>query len=394
VTLSRTQTYWLCQLGGWGAYFASQVALLPFFSSELWWGTLLSALYAATGLALTHAYRRGLRAWGWMRLPLRRLAPRMLAAALALSALTLAASAGYHELLLPLSPYGPRPLNAPRIASSAIDTTGLMLLWSVLYAGVHYLRRSRQAEIDRLHLALQMRAAKLEALELQLNPHFFFNSLNSVRALVSEDTRRAQHAITRLARLMRYALQAGRRATVPLRREMEMVRAYLDLEGIRFEERLRARVDLPAAAEAVPVPPMLLQTLTENAVKHGIAPRPDGGTVAVTVTARADGGACLRVTNPGRLTRTTRARGVGLVNTRERLRLLYGDAARLTLREDPPGTVVAEVTLPPAPKPLPGDARPRADAPPRDGETPRDGDAPPDAAPAAPRREAARPRAE
>jgi hypothetical protein len=201
---------------------------------------------------------------------------------------------------------------------------------------------------------VQAKEARLQALELQLNPHFFFNSLNNVRALIAEDPERAQTAVTQLAGLMRYALKAGQETTVPLRKELEMVRTYLDLEQVRLEDRLRYEIDAEDSALDHPVPLLLVQTLVENGIKHGVAPRPEGG--RLTVTARTEGDAlCVWVTNTGRLDPDAES-GLGLENARERLQLLFGDEATLTLEnveDDARGdgaqeapAVVAHVAIP------------------------------------------------
>jgi LytS/YehU family sensor histidine kinase len=180
-----------------------------------------------------------------------------------------------------------------------------------------------------------------------VNPHFLFNCLNSIRALVVEDPPRAQEMVTRLANMLRYTLGRELRDTAPLSAEMAIVEDYLALESVRLEERLRVRVQVAADAERVDVPRMLLPTLVENAVTHGIAVRSAGGTVDIRVRRER---ALLRieVANPGALG-DARPDSVGLANLRERLRLLYGDRAAFSLRGEAPETVVASVTMPVTP---------------------------------------------
>jgi sensor histidine kinase YesM len=119
-----------------------------------------------------------------------------------------------------------------------------------------------------------VKEAELRALKSQVNPHFIFNSLNSLRALIDEDPARARMAVTQLANLLRYSLQSGQLETVPFEDELDVVNDYLALEQVRHEERLRLRLDIAPEALQLPIPPMLLQTLVENAVKYGISPRP------------------------------------------------------------------------------------------------------------------------
>jgi two-component system sensor histidine kinase AlgZ len=217
------------------------------------------------------------------------------------------------------------------------------LYWIGLYAGVKSRLLSKEKQV-RLELAL--REAELRALEAQINPHFLFNCLNSIRGLVVEDPQKAQDMITRFATLLRYNLNHDSRHTVPLAAETEVVADYLALEKVRFEDRLRLHVAIDPAAAALPVPPMILQSLVENALKHGIARLPHGGDLQIRASAH-NGTLVLEVENTGEL-RDSRPGDtqVGLTNIRERLRILYGDRASLALRNSEDGRVVATVQIP------------------------------------------------
>ena len=159
------------------------------------------------------------------------------------------------------------------LASTWMGVVGADAAWAVFYVAATGPRRFREKEV-RLELAL--REAELRALEAQLNPHFLFNSLNSIRALVVENPPLAQDMLTRLANILRHNLHRDLMHTIPLSTELEAVGDYLALEGVRFEDRLRVSFAIDPAAAHMSIPPMLLQTLVENAVKHGIAPLPAG----------------------------------------------------------------------------------------------------------------------
>ena len=231
--------------------------------------------------------------------------------------------------------------------------------WLCVYFFRHLFDRFNRSEIERLRLAASVKEAELRALKSQVNPHFIFNSLNSLRALIDENPPRARQAVTQLANLLRYSLQSGQLETVPFEDELRVVNDYLALEQVRHEERLRLRFDIAPETLALPVPPMLLQTLVENAVKYGIATRPEGGEIAI-VARRENGVLKLQVTNPGALpepvavtaamaparTATSASTGVGLKNAANRLRLLFGERATLHLRALDPDCVVAEARIP------------------------------------------------
>jgi Putative regulator of cell autolysis len=246
------------------------------------------------------------------------------------------------------------------MTSPALGFSIFMGLWLAIYFGVHAFWNYRQAEIDRWRLQARAETARLEALKLQLNPHFFFNSLASVRSLISEAPTRARKMVGRLARLLRRTLQASGQKTVPLEEELSTTRTYLQLEKVRFEDRLDWTIDAGEAALQRQVPYMLVQTLAENAVKHGIGQRRAGGTIRVEASIGEtpvedepvedeEAPLCLRVTNPGELSEEAgaeRGSGTGLENARERLRLLFGEEASLTLAQSGPETVVATAQIP------------------------------------------------
>ena len=171
-----------------------------------------------------------------------------------------------------------------------------------------------------------------------------FNSLNAIRSLIGEDPERARDAVTRLAGLMRYATTATKSSKVPLARELETVRSYLELERVRLEDRLETTLEVDPALSDELVPPLVLQTLVENAVKHGISLRPNGGHIRVTAK-RSSRELHLEVGNSGSLRPAEEASGIGLTNLRQRLELLYGDRSRLDLHEHE-DEVIATVVLP------------------------------------------------
>jgi LytS/YehU family sensor histidine kinase len=224
-----------------------------------------------------------------------------------------------------------------------LGTTAVTVVWVVLYVGFTAKRRREEKEAE---LLLALREAELRALEAQINPHFLFNCLNSIRALVVENPPRAQDMITRLANILRHNLRNDVRPTVPLSSEVDAVSDYLALESARFDDRLRVRCSVSPDAGLIPVPSMLLQTLVENAVKHGIAPRPAGGDVAIRATLDP-GWLMVEVENTGQLADSTvDATQMGLSNTRGRLRILYGDRATLELANRDGDRVVATVRIP------------------------------------------------
>lgn len=323
IRLTRTHWYWLFQLLGWSA-----IALFVMFANGRHVrepGFLTSILLTiASGIVLSDLGHRLFNAWHWSRRPA---TWRMLAfAALVLGPLQTAGSIGINYLAI--------GKNGDLAWLHMLVTfwSGVMLAWTVCYLAALAIRRANRFEAEALRLEVLAKDAELRALQAQVNPHFFFNSLNSVRALIYENQDSAAQMIDQLATLMRYTLQSSYADTVPLREELEAVQSYLAIEKIRFEERLRVDVTIAGGMEAVRIPPMALQTLVENAVKYGVEQSATGTEIRISAS-HAQGKATIEVANQGALRTFSNSTSVGLSNARKRLVLSKGDDASLDLLE-------------------------------------------------------------
>lgn len=226
-------------------------------------------------------------------------------------------------------------------------TFTLYLIQFALYHLVQNVQRLRQKERQATELLALAREQQLAALKAQVNPHFLFNTLNSISATLRRDPEQAREMIAKLSDMMRYALEGSDRDLVSLREEIDFTRRYLDLERHRFSDRLEAQVDIDADADALdtPVPPMVLQPLVENALRHGIAPSEEGGAVTVEVATENDR-LDVRVEDTGvgpdeedPLSDSTDS--TGLATTSTRLERTFGpDAALHTAENDPTGFTV------------------------------------------------------
>jgi two-component system LytT family sensor kinase len=227
--------------------------------------------------------------------------------------------------------------------------------WAALgaYYALEYHRRARDGELRAARLEADLHQARLDALRMELNPHFLFNTLNTIAALVERgQPRPAVAMLARLGELLRATLEKGSDPEVPLERELEFLAIYLEIVGTRFSDRLRVETDVAPEIRGAMVPTLILQPLVENAVRHGIARRPGRG--RITIAAReADGSLELSVVDCAEGSATAegsadeRGAGIGLDNTRRRLAQLYGAAARLRLEPLPGGGGTAvTVSLP------------------------------------------------
>ena len=222
----------------------------------------------------------------------------------------------------------------------------MLLSWSVLYVGIKH-QRALQAERERVLKAEALaHSARLEALRYQLNPHFLFNSLNAISTLIEERRNDdASEMVARLADLLRGTLERPSVDDVPLGEELDLVRRYLDVEQVRFGERLNVDFEVEGEAMRGLVPPLLLQPLVENAIRHGITPRPEGGRLWISAK-RIDGRLQMTIDDDGPGMPAEFNAGVGLSNTRARLRLKYGGAHDLAFERSKPGGLRVRIEVP------------------------------------------------
>jgi LytS/YehU family sensor histidine kinase len=211
---------------------------------------------------------------------------------------------------------------------------------------LHFYRRSQERERRSLELSASLARARLEALKLQLQPHFLFNSLNAIAALVHKDANAADEMLGALSDLLRLTLESSGEQEMPLRRELEVVERYLAIEKVRFGDRLTFSIDAAPDTLSALVPALVLQPLVENAVRHGLEPQRRRGELSIRAARENSVLRLIVEDNGGGLPETSTPReGVGLANTRARLRELYGDAATLELVSGTAGVSV-KVTIP------------------------------------------------
>ncbi len=207
-------------------------------------------------------------------------------------------------------------------------------------------RRQMQDErIKRLDSEKTALEAHLKMLQAQIEPHFLFNSLSTVLTLLDTDAKKAGLMLTDLIHYLRVSLSKTRAENTTLHQEMEMIRAYLNIWKIRMGDRLEYHFRIPDDVKAHVIPPMLVQPLVENALKHGLEPATEGGIVAITAV-RENGGLKISVTDTGQGFDEFGDAGFGLCSIRDRLKSLYGDKARLTLSENQPRGLKATIEMP------------------------------------------------
>lgn len=347
--ISHHFLFWPLQSVGWLAYGLMSLGFALARESSLQ-ASFDVIMLVVTGYALTLVYRQLFRRWRRRRTPPLQLAARVVA-------LTIAAIPLWYEsqVLISRVAYSVRPSLVSSVPSYAVIplriwlTWGFALLgWSLLYFSINgwiSLERERRRAAEAEGLA---QSARLQALQSQLQPHFLFNTLNSISALVVDGRLDAAISmISRLSDFLRISLQTSDTPQIPVASEMVFVRHYLDIQKIRFGDRLTFRLDVAPAALSALVPTLLLQPLVENAVQHGILPHREGGSVAIT--AHTDAHTLkLRIEDdgPGFGGPPLPPFGVGLSNTARRLDELYGGQAKLVVGRGAVCGVVVSIELP------------------------------------------------
>lgn len=339
--------YTLAQLLGWGAYCLFTVLWTSFGpANEPFDPALLKGIVNIylIGLGVSHLFRSLIIKRDWLQMSIGGILPRLIIGSLVMGVLAMCVQILVHDIFFADLQ---RIMSHSRaeIMSFTLNWMVLLLLWSLFYFAYHYFVQNQRQEIRNLTLINSMREIELSNLRSQLNPHFMFNAMNSIRALVDEDPERAKKAITELSSIMRHSLHSGRKRLITLEEELELVDAYLDLETIRFEERLNVFKEVDQAALTCMIPPMMLQTLVENAVKHGISKLTTGGELHL-MAKQLDGCLQINLKNSGTYSPDdTRVTGIGLRNTRKRLNLLFGKEAELNISNSN-GYVLTRIRIP------------------------------------------------
>lgn len=337
--LKARNVYWVAQAAGW--LMLSLLILLSSMAAERQVATeklvVSTVVLMITGLVVSHAMRYFIITQGWLNMRFGPLIPRILITCIT-AGLCMSLVTDITGILLDST----REFRLVDYFLNSITSSIFFLLWNGIYFAFHFFQKSRQQEVSNLQLSASQNEIELKNLRSQLNPHFLFNSLNSIRALIDIDPVQAKENVTTLSNLLRKSLILGREQLVPLRQELDLINDYMNLEKVRFEERIRIEMSLDDRLNELPVPPFILQTLVENAFKHGISKLIQGGTIAVSTTINDDT-VTLRVQNDGTLGKTVDT-GIGIRNTQRRLELQYGERASFKL-EEADGKVQATIRL-------------------------------------------------
>jgi two-component system LytT family sensor kinase len=343
--LSRIPNYWIFQAIGWGMFIITNTFFALTFDryNTDFIGRLIT--FVAIGLIFSHVMRDIIKR---TRLLQRKLEFQIIG--FILITLFFSVVVGYLDTLLTISfdinVYLEEELTETEmVISNSFYAFVYLFIWNCIYFIYHYVDKATSQQLDTFKLQALVKELELKTIKSHINPHFIFNALNSIRALIDENPSRARDAITELSNILRSSMQSENLETVPLQRELNIVKDYLALEHIRFEDRLRVEYDIDEDTLNQPVPPMMLQTLVENAIKHGISKYENGGIVKIISDFRGKNHELI-VRNTGKLNGGINKEGFGLHSTASRLGLLFGSAAKFEIQDTPNNIVEAKVSIP------------------------------------------------
>ncbi|MCE3281993.1 MAG: sensor histidine kinase [Chitinophagaceae bacterium] len=344
-TRKQILTYEWCQLGGWSTFiFVYSFVYLTISTKQHdhFFNTLF--LDAWIGLAVTHIMRLFIIQTGLLKLNVQKQIIFIITSTF-LFALVFAFISASLEYTFEWESAGAGPKFHIKVLANLLACFLFLTIWNLIYLVYHFVMKSREEQLDRIKLQSTVKELELKTIKAHINPHFIFNALNSIRALVDENPGRARTAITELSNILRSSMQAEKAETTPLEKELNIVKDYLALEHIRFEDRLRVEYEIDEDTLDQPVPPMMLQTLVENAIKHGISKHVDGGSIKIISDFRNNHHELI-VQNTGKLNGTYNYDGFGLTSTQNRLKLLYGPKASFQIMDKNGNMVEARVLMP------------------------------------------------
>lgn len=320
--MNKKVLYWSLQIGGWFAFALIQILFRLFTQGGL---DLFFTLEALILLLVTHFFRIVLKKLRWLEFSMVKLIPRIIGSSIMLGILI------YWLRMIIAVPLGffQADVAFDLITIVTISTifSFIIFIWFLIYFSYHYFVNYNNS----IKQEAAMREIELNNLKSQLNPHFIFNALNSIRALVDENPKKSKNAITQLSGILRNSLQSDKRGLTPFNQELETLKDYLGLESMRYEERLNIELNIDPKSAKFNIPPLMLQTLVENGIKHGIAKLKKGGLLSITTKVKNQR-LNIQVTNSGFYNPERGGTGLGILNTQKRLNLIYGDLATFHIK--------------------------------------------------------------
>lgn len=324
------KNFWIAQSIGWSLLASSNLILQIFAGIHKELLILNAIIPILVGFLLTSIYRYFIRKLDWHKWNFNKTLTFLFVSTLIL---TIVFMVTVYIIVLIIK--GLESLTIVSFLGSMFSFILILLTWNLIYFSIHYFNNWNQAEIVKWQLATEIKDAQLGSLKSQINPHFVFNTINNIRSLILEDEEKAREMLLNFSDLFRYSLKNSNQTRVSLEDELEIVNQYFELLSIQYEDKLKYKIQVEEGVESLKVPPMVLQLLVENSIKHGISQNVEGGYVLIDINKKEEF-LNIKVQNSGVMDKSSNLEdklGVGLGNIRRRLELIYNGRASLSLKE-------------------------------------------------------------
>lgn len=339
--MNKRIIYWTCQIGGWLLYAIINI-YFTYLAGKINPEYLITQVFLMPfSIIITHTFRIYIIQNRWLIKRLPNLIPSVLIANLIMSAvhylflLMLSVALGILNPGVDLIPFV--------VFMNILANTILYFIWTMIYFMYHYVESYNRS----LKYEAAMHEMELNYLKSQLNPHFIFNALNSVRALIDDEPQKAKTAITQLSNILRNSLITDKKRLISFKEELKTVIDFLELEKIRYEERLEVSYDIHPDSNKFQIPPLMLQTIVENGIKHGIARLTQGGSISLKT--HIDGAYLhILINNSGQyhINSRKKRKGFGIDNTKQRLKIIFGNEASFDINNINGNTVQTRIIIP------------------------------------------------
>lgn len=344
---SKRQMYWGFQVLGWGLFTTGNLAFNYLSNGKVTSGDVYySFLILISGIGCSHFLRFIINLYNWREEKIIKIFHKLailsiLIGTLHISLLYLISSICSDELI--------KKFTKAEFITQAATFGTIYFLWGIIYFAVYFFRNFKKEEIKNLQQQSKLKEIQLNKFKSQLNPHFIFNSMNGIRALIEEDAQKAKEGITQLSNILRHTLTLERRKLISLEEELKLVEDYLKLEKIRLEERLVYTIKTSPSCLHYQVPPMLIQTLSENAIKHGISKLINGG--KLSINSKSDNAfLIMEIINTGQYKpnglKPEPLGGFGIDNSIQRLHFIFGDQATFEIKNLNENEVITTLKIP------------------------------------------------
>jgi two-component system, LytTR family, sensor kinase len=337
--------YWLCQMAGWGSYFCFETTVNFASGRDIKTEIPYSLLLGAMGILFTHTYKYFiLNKMEWNNRSLEALIIRLVTASIIVGSV-LAAYMCFQAIVVAKE----RP--SFKFYYFLVFFLNMFLLsfaWNLIFFMWKYIQSNRKLSYEKIEMEVTNKELELKNIKSNLQPHFIFNALNSIKALVDEDPDKARISVTQLSNILRNSIVSEKEQLVTLQKELKIVNDYLALECIRYEERLHVDYEINELTIGTMIPPLILQTVVENAIKHGIAAESAGGFIHIKTQLTNDSKTLISIENSGTYLPLPNNEngGFGLSASTKRLQFIFGNVATLVIHNTQHNTVLTTITLP------------------------------------------------